>query len=355
MHLLISANYAMTHSLDPAHKAWDASFFGADHAVVAVGYTSHDSLMYLTRLLELNPGTRLTLCIGLARFEGLTRSQREAAVVLDERLRDNDQGGIVVAYQVPFHGKVSVFHRSGQIVSAILGSSNLGALVPPNSESRSVEVDIQIEEQPVLQQLGSFLNRLTTELSVPLDAALAQIRLIPNTSNELDFATNVVADDAGEQAEVYRRSSKVQFEIPLKDTPKSNLNTFFGAGRGSRPRHWYEVELILPTEVRTHPKFPKDDFLVRTDDGYLFACKTSGTGHKNLRSRGDLTVLGRWIKGRLEAERCLRVGDPVTQDSLIAYGRTSLTLSRTGQLRSFGDEVLEVWFLDFSLNERGIR
>lgn len=346
--LLVSAHRAINHSLDPAHEAWNASFVGSDHAVVAVGYASHDALMYLARLLELHPSKSLTLCIGLARFEGLTRSQREAAVALDKRLRDCDQGGVVIAHQAPFHGKVSVFHQGGRITSAILGSSNLGALVPQNSESRSVEVDIRIEEQSFVQQLGSFVQRLVTELSVSLEAVLDQIQVIPNTNTELNFATDVIVDDAGEEAEAYRRLSEVQFEIPLKDTPKSNLNTFFGAGRNLRPRHWYEVELILPKEVRTNPKFPKDDFLVRTDDGYLFACKTSGDEGKNLRSRGDLTVLGRWIKGRMEAEGCLRVGDPVTRDSLLAYGRTSLMMSDTGEQRWVGDELLEVWFLDFS-------
>lgn len=355
MKLLVSANQAMKHSLDAAHSAWDASFFDADHAVVAVGYTSHNSLTYLSRLLELNPSRSLTLCIGLARFEGLTRSQREAAAGLDEKLRASDQGGVVVAHQIPFHGKVSVFERSGVGISAIIGSSNLGSLMPPRSdyESRSVEVDVEVNEPAVVNQLVKVLEVLVTDLSVPLASILPHIPAVPNQNRELESRTDVMIADAREHSAIYKRSSGIEFEIPLKDESKSNLNVYFGKGRANaqghvRPRNWYEVELIVPKSVTDHKRYPRGSFLAWTDDGYLFACKTSGDNDKNFRSRDDLTVLGRWIKGRMESAECLRVGEPVTMDSLISYGRTSLQLTHTGEQRLFNGEMLEVWALDFS-------
>lgn len=355
MKVLISGNKAFHHSLEAAHEAWDKCFFDADHAIVAVGYSSHDALLYLTRLLELNPSRSLTVCIGLARFEGLTRSQRDAAAALDKGLRDSGQGGVVVAHQIPFHGKVSIFERSGVGFSAIVGSSNLGSLMPPRSEyeARSVEVDLQVQDSAVVQQLSSLMGGLITDLSVPLATILPQIPVVANKNRELESRSDVLTADAREHSALYARSSELDFRIPLKDEPKSNLNVYFGKGRENRqghvrPRNWYEVELIVPKSVTVNPRYPKGDFLACTDDGYLFACKTSGDNHKNFRSRDDLTVLGRWIKGRLESAECLKVGDPVTEDTLLSYGRADLRLTHTGERRQFNGQSLEVWALDFS-------
>ena len=66
-----------------------------------------------------------------------------------------------------------------------------------------------------------------------------------------------------------------------------------------------------------------------TDDGWKFRCKTSGTDNKNFRADGDLTILGRWIKGRLENSGALSVGEPVTETVLQNYGRNSFTLFQT--------------------------
>ena len=42
-----------------------------------------------------------------------------------------------------------------------------------------------------------------------------------------------------------------------------------------RPRHWYEVELIVPIEITTAEGYPKRDSVIRvyTDDGWRFNCK----------------------------------------------------------------------------------
>ena len=55
-------------------------------------------------------------------------------------------------------------------------------------------------------------------------------------------------------AKAINAKTDISFEIPIKPyevSPQSNLNVFFGKGRESKnglvkPRHWYEVELIVP-------------------------------------------------------------------------------------------------------------
>lgn len=148
----------------------------------------------------------------------------------------------------------------------------------------------------------------------------------------------------------------IAFEIPIKPyevSPHSNLNVFFGKGRESlnglvKPRHWYEVELIVPKSVTSQAGYPQSRssnavFTVITDDGWSFKCKVSGDYSKNFRSEGDLKILGKWLKGRLENAGVLTVGSPVTADTLKRYGRDSFTLTQT--------TLPDVWFLNFEVEK----
>lgn len=356
MKLLVSSSTTFDHGYESADSEWAQNFFIADQVVVAVGYVTHDSLVYLSRLVELNPDKSFILCIGLARIEGLTKNQKEACARLDHVLRNGDRGGVFVAYQVPFHAKATVFSKDGIPTQAIVGSSNLGALTPPKSqfEPRHMEIDVALSEPDVVNQLAELINDLVAKYSVEYSRASPSLRTVAEQGHILLEGSDVEQVSVAETRSVYvAASSAATFHIPLKPTEKSNLNVFFGEGRKNpqgyvRPRNWYEVELIVPKSVTSQSDYPRGDFLALTDDGYLFTCKTSGDYHKNFRSRSDLTVLGRWLKGRMEASGALAVGDPVTGQTLADYGRASLELKQTGLVRDFDGESLPLWILDFS-------
>ena len=355
MKLLVTRSHALEHDFTASHEEWLDQFFACDDVTLAVGFTSHDSLLYLNRLVEVNSDQRVTLCVGLARTQGMTRLQRDAASLLDDTLRSTGRGGVFVAHQVAFHGKVSVFGRMGAPVGAIMGSSNLGSLTPPRSEyePRYMEVDVVLDTSSHVDELSNLVTRLVNECSVPYAEAADVIPTVETKNHELYGRQDVEILSATETKELYDVNREPSFELALKTEAKSNLNVYFGKGRENsqghvRPRNWYEVELIVSTAVTEKPGYPNGDFLVCTDDGYVFACKTSGANSKNFRSREDLTVLGRWLKGRLEANGILRVGDLVTEETLLAYGRDALKLTRTPNSREFDGEVLPVWTLDFS-------
>ena len=150
--------------------------------------------------------------------------------------------------------------------------------------------------------------------------------------------------------------TNISFEIPIKATEKhgkSNLNVFFGKGRMDKrglvkPRHWYEAELIVPKEVTSKPGYPQSQtpesvFDVITDDGWKFKCKVSGDYSKNFRSENDLKILGKWLKGRLENAGALKVGEPVTEETLRKYGRYTFTLTKT--------TIPDLWYLDFEVQK----
>ncbi|MCD7873058.1 MAG: NgoFVII family restriction endonuclease [Clostridiales bacterium] len=155
-------------------------------------------------------------------------------------------------------------------------------------------------------------------------------------------------------AAAIQNKTDISFDIPIKPyevSPQSNLNVFFGKGRESKnglvkPRHWYEVELIVPKTITCQPGYPQSktddaEFDVITDDGWSFRCKVSGDYSKNFRSEGDLKILGKWLKGRLENAGVLKVGEPVTAETLKNYGRDTFTLTKTN--------IPGTWFLDFEV------
>ncbi|MEZ2321902.1 MAG: AAA family ATPase [Microcoleus sp.] len=113
---------------------------------------------------------------------------------------------------------------------------------------------------------------------------------------------------------------------------QSNLNIFFGKGRENKstgkfiPRDWYEVELIVDSKTISDPIYPKGDFIAHTDDGLTFDCQTQGANYKNFRSKNDLKILGRWIKGKLEQSGALKQFEPVTSETLQKYGRDYIRL-----------------------------
>lgn len=150
------------------------------------------------------------------------------------------------------------------------------------------------------------------------------------------------------------KRTSVRFDIPIKpyeNSPQSNLNVFFGKGRVSpngliKPRHWYEVELIVPKHITEQAGYPQSKtenalFDVITDDGWAFKCKVSGDYSKNFRSYDDLKILGKWLKGRLESAGVLTVGEPVTAETLRQYGRNTFSLTKT--------TIPGVWYLSFEV------
>jgi len=77
-----------------------------------------------------------------------------------------------------------------------------------------------------------------------------------------------------------------------------NLNVYFGKGRLNsttgitKPRPWYEIELIASNDLNSLPNYPKGDFLAYTDDGLIIPMRTQGDYFKNIRSRNSLQIFG---------------------------------------------------------------
>lgn len=316
----------------------------AREAIMVVAYVSEDAVVELGSLISRITGLfRFDLVIGMARFDGMTFGQMAAVKKLDSQLKNAGLGGVHVVKALPVHAKVSSFKtQTGH--SAIVGSSNLSGLI---SSFRQFEVDVFVAESAEADLLYDFASGVRDRASVPLDAALEFVSLHQPGQAILSGVEGVEHNDSDVETEM----TTTTFLIPLKDAPRSNLNTFFGAGRLQNgrevPRSWYEVELIVTNRITRSPGYPQAGtpdaiFTVITDDGWKFECSVQGDYSKNFRSKGDLKILGKWLKSRLQAANALKPGEPVTRETFDTYGRDNLTFTKLeGERR---------WYLDFSVS-----
>ncbi len=333
-----------------ADKFFDA-MVDAKQLDIAVGYITADSLIELQKIVEFNNLQRLNLIIGMHYFEKFTKPEYRAAMTLNAFLKQNNCGAVKLVTPFKYHGKIYTYSQNNKPVAGIIGSNNLSSIIESNA--RTYEASVYIQESEAVKKMYSFVSELSLKASDDIDTL--DIREFKEENHLLEGHEHVEKIIDVELEHV--KSSIIQnmsFDIPIKGAEqcgKSNLNVYFGKGRRApngiiKPRHWYEAEIIVSKAITSQQGYPKADtdeaiFDVVTDDGWKFKCKISGTNSKNFRSENDLKILGKWLKGRLENEGVLRMGELVTQQTLIDYGRDNLRFTKT--------TIPNTWYLDFGV------
>lgn len=332
-------------------SCFETLFHDADSMRIASGYISSDSIAELKKVFEMNKKSFLELIIGMHGFEGFTKVQYEAAKYLDDFLRLNNAGEVKIATSFKFHGKIYSFMKNNKPFAGIIGSSNLNSIFDGHN---TYEADCLFQENENIKEIDEFITALSNKACTPFNKW--EIKNFIEASNaQLDGHEGIERVSKEDVAQIFSEHSGISFHIPVKanDAPCSNLNAYFGKGRKNKkgfikPRHWYEVELIVPKKITSDSNYPKAScpgkeniITVYTDDGWKFNCKISGDYNKNFRSADDLKILGRWIKGRLENAGALKVGDMVNEDTLKKYGRDNLEL--------VGTSKPSVWLLKFGV------
>lgn len=324
---------------------FDELLFLSDKIQIATGYITADSVAELHRIIQLNKKPKLDLVIGMHYFDGFTKKEYKASLDLSNFLLENKMGSVYLSTAFKYHGKIYSFINQGFPSAGIIGSNNLSSIT---EYSRVYESSLLIDDLNANKQLNTFINELIKVSKPIIECDITKFK---------EYNPLLIDHDGVDKIENFDFSKLLltskRFKIPLKagnDHTKSNLNVFFGKGREDKrglikPRHWYEIELIVPSEITAKAGYPGNNspniFDVITDDGWRFKCKVSGDYNKNLRSEGDLKILGKWIKGRLENSGVLNVGELVTSETLNKYGRNDFDLIKTDQEN--------LWFLNFGV------
>ncbi len=330
MELLLSNYPPAKFSNRTTQKVWLENLSRAEQVRIATGFVSSDSLIELKKIVENNERPHIEILIGMHYFDGFTKQQYYSALALNETLQVQNRGAVYLSNSMRFHGKLYSFNKQNNCFGAIVGSSNLSSLL--NSTYKLYEADCYFDGENAktidksIQNLFDKLGKIITDFHI--DNFVNNNDLLEN-----HYGVNKVSSE--ELTRIVATRTDVVFDIPMKTEAKSNLNCFFGKGRKTQrnfitPRPWYEVEIIVPITVTRQPNYPVNKtFDVVTNDGWRFACETNGQNSKNLRSQKDLTILGKWIKGKLEQSGALTMGTPVTEDVLSQYGRKAMKLSAT--------------------------
>lgn len=322
----------------------------SDAVNIASGFISVDALTELYRIVELNNKPNINLIIGMHYFSGFSKPQYQAAYKLNELLTSKRLGNIWLAVVSQYHGKVYSFQNNSEVFESIIGSSNISSIT---ENQRIYETDVLISDPDFNRTILQFLKDLQSSYCEKLiDVSINNFKET-NALSEGHYRVEKLTHE--ELSQTLNEKTSIEFTIPLKASSKqqkSNLNVYFGKGRVNtrtgfiKPRHWYEIEVIVPNEITQLPEYPKAGYPAKesiihviTDDGWKFNCKISGDYSKNFRSEDDLKILGKWIKGRLENSGALETGEPVTDDVLRKYGRNNFKLIKTN--------IPNTWFLDF--------
>lgn len=336
----------------------------SDSLEIAVGYVSKASLMELQKVVEDNNISNVCLNIGMYYLEGMPEGTYHAAVSLNEAWQQAGVGEIRIVKAFKYHGKIYTFYKEGYPVAGIIGSNNLGAIKLEASNLRQYEISAVTEIPEEIEEVSKIIRKLKEpncsaniqEIRIPL------VREINSALVDQEFVTKITSDEV---AAYQSKITDISFEIPLKvpenhADPKmrgSNVNVCYASGR---KRVWWEIEMVVGKEIRELPGYPEHQipFMAVTDDGWKFKAWTCGQNNKNLYSKDDLKIMGRWIKGRIVASGLV---DPVnqvdtdtafkgmiTEETLEKYGRKSITLTKTTVKTIVEDGTeMDVWVLSF--------
>ena len=318
---------------------------------IAVGYVTSDSIAELHKLAEFNSRMSINLTIGMHYYDLFTKNEYNAALELNKFLKEERRGEVRMVTPCRFHGKLYSYSQENGPFACMIGSNNLSSIV--EGGTKVYEASVLLDDNKSATEMSSFISKLVATSTENI--AGLQIDSFKSGRSALEGQEYVKKVDDATRVNAVAAKTGLSFDIPIKPfevSARSNMNVFFGKGREGKnglvkPRHWYEIEVIVSKDITSQPGYPKSKeeegaFDVITDDGWQFKCYVGGDYNKNFRSENDLKILGRWLKGRMEEAGVLQVGQPVTEQTLKDYGRDSFSLTKTS--------IPNMWFLDFGVS-----
>ncbi|MCM1060538.1 MAG: NgoFVII family restriction endonuclease [Eubacterium sp.] len=340
-------------------------FAKSDTVHIAVGYASKASLEELDALAEKHGTRKIVVTLGMYYIEGMPEGMYHQAIALNKKWISEGIGEIRVVFNMKYHGKLYTFYKDSCPAGAIAGSNNLGFIRVDASNRRQYEIAAYTDDAGEVSELQDFINALNGDncsMNISNAGKMPLVREINKALAGQEFVEKIPEDTV----KIYKEHQTVtSFEIPLKVPENlqdksmrgSNINVCYAKGR---KRVWWETEIVVDKKIRDETGYPEyqKPFMAVTDDGWKFQVWICGDNNKNLYSKDDLKIMGRWIKGRLSAAGLVSPVNNVsedtggqgiiTQEMLTAYGRNTITLTKTDLTTVLDSgEVLDVWLLSF--------
>ena len=307
-----------------------------DSLEIASGYFGAPLIdSYKSKLLQVAKRGQCRILIGMIFNEGVSAAQKEKLESLDEELKKiNSKSGVFVTLN-QYHGKIYKFKNSSN-EKIYVGSSNFSN----SGFAVNYEFNTLITDSATQSQVSQFLDFLWSP-ECDFSAPLSEVELFVKGSKPATDIT--VVDSSLKSLEINSSlfpsapfSSEVKIALRVDSQPNSSLNLFFDKGRRNKdgkyaPRPWYEVEITTTVAERTHSDYPIGDFDAFVSDGqkcYLIPMITASDNYKAITSKGNRSVLGELIKGKLEAGGFLTKGERITSEILNEYGKDFVILKK---------------------------
>ena len=349
-----------------------------DGVDIAVGYVSKAALEELDAIVAEYNIKHINLVMGMYYIEGIPEGIYRTALSLNEKWRAAGVGEIRMTHVFKYHGKLYVFHKNGDVKSAIIGSANLGAIKLEANNRRQYEVSSLTTDLFECKEILNLIQKMQSNVCSANIADITDAPLIREVNTSLIGVDTVNRVPQAEVMIYAHHKTEISFVLPIKvpafderhmddnrHYTKSNLNVSYAAPRSARKsRDWYETQFTVNKNITLLPGYPEKNvtFYVITDDGYTFKAHTTSDGNKQFSAVGDELILGRWIKGRLAAAGLVTpVNDTqldldrrgmITKEMLAAYGCDTLVLTKTDQKMEDEDgNLLDVWFLSFEATQ----
>ena len=287
------------------------------------------------KLIQVAKRGHCKILIGMIFNEGVSATQKEKLESLDEELKKiNDKSGVFITLN-QYHGKIYKFKNSS-CEKIYVGSSNFSSSgFAVNYEFNTLITDLDTQVQ--VSQFLDFLWSPECDFSAPLK----EVELFIKRSKAV-VAAGVVGTSL-KSLEIKSSSyplipfvSEVKIALRVDSQPNSSLNLFFDKGRKNKdgkyaPRPWYEVEITTTVAERGQDDYPVGEFDAYVNDGkkcYLIPMITASDNYKAITSKGDRTILGELIKGKLEDKGYLSKGERITSEILNEYGKDCVILKK---------------------------
>ena len=346
----------------------------SDSIEIAVGYISKAALDEIETIVEQYGISHVTITIGMYFIEAMPENSFHTAKKLNKKWQDSGIGEIRLVRAFKYHGKLYCFSKDGTVVSAIIGSANMGVIKPDAANRRQYEIASLVEDPSECAEFASFIDKLKAPRCSANIADITGMTLIREQNVSLNGVDTVTQVTPAVVKLYYQHKTETSFVLPIKvpafeerfmddgkHFTKSNINVCYAAPRSKRKsRDWYEVQMTVAKEITRLEGYPEKNapFFVVTDDGYWFKAHTTSDGNKQFSAVGDELIMGRWIKGRLAAAGLV---DPVndsqkdterlgmiTKEMLEAYGCNAVVFTKTDQ-KALDDDgtMLDVWTLSF--------
>jgi HKD family nuclease len=331
--------------------------------VAATGYFGMPSLSSLEALfLRIAKKGKVKIILGMYYHAGLSEKKHQFLSQLHEKLYNKNSASGVFITRFEYHGKIYKISNDTK-QNIFVGSSNFS----DQGWSGRTEFNIELTEKQTKENTTRFLSYLCDhDQVIPLHEVNIKSK---KKSTQKFFNKNDLENYEIDEAEFFGLGPPVgnfEFRLRVDNQPKSSLNLFFDKGRKDSsgryaPRPWYEIELTADTKTLKNPLYPKSIPVGKSktskarkgnftgyikDQGkiYKLQMKVHADNGKNISTAdevGGRATLGRILKGKLERSGALQQKQRINSDTLIDFGRDTLTFKKIDDKN---------YILDFDVN-----